>query len=475
MPSAPPDWSALAKGLEGELLRPGDVDYDGARLLYNTRFDGTRPEAVARCANVDDVRECVLFAAHSSVPLALRSGGHSYAGWSTGQGLVIDVSSLDAVVPDGDRVVVGAGARLIDIYAGVARAGAGVPAGSCPTVGVTGLTLGGGLGVLTRAWGLTCDSLLEAMVVTADGRARPCDARRDADLFWALRGGGGGNFGVVTALTLQTRPVGSVTVFFLRWPWARAIDVVRAWQRWIPTTPGALWANCHLLSQPSGTPRLDVNGLFVGPADALQPQLDALVSAVGAAPSSRNVAAKGYLAAMQTMAGCANTSVAQCHLVDSTPEGTLARETYAAKSHVINVPMSDQAIAVLVEGVNRLQGMADAGGGGVLLDALGGAVSELAPDATAFPHRNALATAQYIVSWAAIASPAVAERSISWLRSYRAAMVPHVGNDAYVNYIDPDLTDWQRAYYGDNYPRLQQVKATYDPNNLFTFPQAVRP
>src|SRR4029078_8658241 len=103
---------------------------------------------------------------------------------------------LDSVVPDGDRVVVGAGARLIDVYAGVASAGAGVPAGSCPTVGITGLTLGGGLGVLTRAWGLTCANLVDAVVRTADGRARTCDSRRDADLFWALRGGGGGNFGV---------------------------------------------------------------------------------------------------------------------------------------------------------------------------------------------------------------------------------------------------------------------------------------
>jgi hypothetical protein len=214
--------------------------------------------------------------------------------------------------------------------------------------------------------------------------------------------------------------------------------------------------------------------LFVGPVEALQPHLERLASAVGVDPTTRSTATKSYLAAMQTMAGCANKTVAQCHLAGSAPEGTLNRETYAAKSHVINAAMGDEALAVLVEGVNRLQHMTDAGGGGVLLDALGGAVSALAADATAFPHRGALATAQYIVSWSPLAPPSVAERSIAWLRSYRAAMVPHIGNSAYVNYIDPDLTDWPRAYYGDNYSRLQQVKAHYDPNDLFTFPQAVR-
>jgi hypothetical protein len=236
--------------------------------------------------------------------------------------------------------------------------------------------------------------------------------------------------------------------------------------------PDELWANCHLLTQPSGSPRLEVGGLFVGTAAALEPHLDRLSATVGVAPVSRSVTTRSYLAAMQTMAGCANSSVAECHLVGTTAEGKLERETYAAKSHVVYDRMDDGAIGALVDGVNRLQAMS--GAGGVLLDALGGAVHALAPDATAFGHRAAVATVQYIASWSPLAPPSVAEQSLTWLRSFRAAMVPYLGNRAYVNYIDPELTDWERAYFGDNYPRLQRVKATYDPGNLFTFSQAVR-
>src|SRR5438445_8620685 len=142
-----PDWSALARTLKGELIRPSDPTYDAKRVLYNTRFDAIRPDAIARCVSVDDVRECVAFAAFTGVPLALRSGGHSYGGWSTGRGLVIDTGPLNAIQPGQEQVTVGAGARLIDIYAALPNAG--FPGGSCATVGITGLALGGGVGVVS--------------------------------------------------------------------------------------------------------------------------------------------------------------------------------------------------------------------------------------------------------------------------------------------------------------------------------------
>src|SRR5438874_2501234 len=137
----PPDWEALARAVRGELVRPSSPAYDRRRVLYNTRFDAIRPQGVARCASADDVRECVAFASSTGVPLALRSGGHSFGGWSTGVGLVIDTGPLNAVDVSADRVVVGGGARLIDVYAKTASAGAGVPGGSCATVGIAGLAL----------------------------------------------------------------------------------------------------------------------------------------------------------------------------------------------------------------------------------------------------------------------------------------------------------------------------------------------
>ncbi|TDD84725.1 FAD-binding oxidoreductase, partial [Actinomadura rubrisoli] len=186
--TAPADWNALAAGLGGRLVRPSDASYDGARRLYIPRYDKVRPLGIAYCAGPDDVAECVLFAARRKMPVAVRCGGHNYAGWSTGEGLVIDVSPMAAVEHDDGRATVGAGTRLVDLYDRLAREGVSVPAGSCPTVGVAGLTLGGGLGVVSRAHGLTCDVLESVEIVTADGQRRVCDGRRDADLYWACRG-----------------------------------------------------------------------------------------------------------------------------------------------------------------------------------------------------------------------------------------------------------------------------------------------
>jgi hypothetical protein len=169
---APADWSALREGLAGRLIRPGDAAYDSARRLYNPRFDGIRPGGVAYCANPSDVAECLAFARRTGVPVAARSGGHSYAGWSSGSGLIVDVARMNGVRASSGRAVIGAGAQLIDVYDRLAARGVGIPAGSCPTVGIAGLTLGGGLGVVARKYGLTCDVLESVRIVTADGKIR---------------------------------------------------------------------------------------------------------------------------------------------------------------------------------------------------------------------------------------------------------------------------------------------------------------
>src|SRR5262249_30296381 len=233
---AAPDWAGLAGRLQGRLLRPGKGGYAAAARVYNPRFDATaHPAAVARCASDRDVAQCVRFAADSGVPFALRSGGHSYPGWSTGPGLVIDVSGLGTVTVDraSGTARIGAGAQMATVYAALATRGVGIAAGSCATVGIAGLTLGGGVGVLTRAWGLTCDSVRELDVVTADGTLRHVDATHDPDLFWALRGGGGGSLGAVTSFTLATRPAPTVSTFYLAWSWSHAAAVLDAWQHFM--------------------------------------------------------------------------------------------------------------------------------------------------------------------------------------------------------------------------------------------------
>jgi FAD/FMN-containing dehydrogenase len=466
----PPDWSALRSALKGTLVLPSDGGYDRVRLLYNTRFDATRPQAIARCANATDVRECVLFARRYAVPVAIRSGGHSYAGYSTGPGLVIDTRPMNAIEPSGDLARIGAGAQLIDVYSTLGSKGIGIPAGSCPSVGIAGLALAGGLGVLTREWGLTCDNIAAAEVVTADGTIRMCDERRDADLFWALRGGGGGSFGVVTSLTLRSRPITRLALGFFQWDPARTRDVLAAWQKWIASAPDALWSNVHLNAGPN--PEVSVHATFLGDQSPLASAFDDLVRAVGTAPTYREVGSLPYVDAMLLEAGCLGRSVAQCHLKGDTADGALERETYAATSVVIEQALSSDGLDAIASALRPER--APPGSGAVIVDSLGGAVARIAPDATAFPHRRALATVQLLASWSATAPAAVADASRAWLRGYRDTLRAAIGRGGYVGYIDPDLADWQSAYYGANYARLQQVKKTYDPENVFTFAQSVR-
>ena len=470
---AAPNWDALSSSLRDGLVRSGDPTYDAARILYNTRFDGVRPQAIARCATVDDVRECVRFARLYRIPLAVRSGGHSYGGWSTGQGLVIDVSRMSAVQVQNGQVVVGAGARLIDLYDAVAARGQGVPAGSCPTVGVTGLTLGGGVGVMSRAWGLTCDDLIAAQVVTADGEVRECDATREPDLFWALRGGGGGSFGVVTSLTLRTHAVGDLALGFLTWPWAKAAAVIAGWQAWMSRVPDPLWSTLHLEAGAAGA-SVSIHAVHTGSARDISAQLDILVALTGA-PSYRESGTRTYRDVMLLEAGCLGRSVAQCHLQGTTPEGQLGRDTFVARSVVAPTALSSNAAAALVDGIGSLIGRSGVGSGAVLLDSLGGAVSRVTSTDTAFVHRNAFAIAQLYGSWDAAAPAAVGDATSAWLRQLHATVRPLIGPGAYVNYADPELVGWEDAYYGANYPRLRRIKAKYDPDRVFDFPQAVRP
>src|SRR5689334_9301991 len=214
------DYEGLKRALRGPLLRPGDAAYPAAAKPYNAALGVRRPAAIARVATVDDVRTCVQRVRGHGVPLAARGGGHSYAGYSTpNSGVVVDLAALKSITVRSDgTAVVGAGCRLIDVYAALAAHGRALPAGSCPTVGVAGSTLGGGIGVVARAYGLTCDHLKAATVVTADGALHTVDGNHDSDLFWALRGGGGGNGGIVTGFTFGTVPAPSVTVFTLRFP-----------------------------------------------------------------------------------------------------------------------------------------------------------------------------------------------------------------------------------------------------------------
>ena len=473
---SPADWTALGHDLSGPLVRPGEAAYTVSKRLFDPRFDSLHPAGIAYCRNPHDVATCLAFVRKFGVPVAARCGGHSYAGWSSTSGLIIDVTRMSGVNVSGSTATVGAGTRLIDFYNGLAAHGRGVPGGSCPTVGIAGLTLGGGIGVVSRAYGLTSDNVKSLQIVTADGQVRTCSSSQNSDLFWACRGGGGGNFGVVTSFTFGTHPVGQIVLFFLSWPWSQAARVISAWQSWAPHAPDALWSNMHLSAAPGGSvPSIQVGGTYLGSLSVAAAQLEKLYAAAGSHPSSPFMETTSWLHAMLVEAGCASLTVNQCHLPTQNPAGKLARASEYAKSDFFTKPLSSHGIGTLLAGVESFQraGGASGAAGGIAFDALGGAVNRVAPGATAFVHRNALFQAQYTTTWPAGSAAAAVARQHAWQQSFWQSMRPYASGQAYQNYIDPALTNWRQAYYGANYTQLTQVKAKYDPDRVFSFPQAV--
>jgi FAD/FMN-containing dehydrogenase len=473
-----PDWTGLGARLDGRLVLPSDADYDVSRRLWDSRYDGLTPQAIAYCASVSDVQRCLELARTSGITPRPRSGGHSYGGWSSGNGLVVDTTEMASVSVDPHgTAVVGAGARLIDVYAALAARGRALPAGSCPTVGIAGLTLGGGVGVLGRSYGLTADRLQRVDLVTADGTLHRADPSTDGDLFWASRGGGGGNFGVATSFTFSTVPAPPLTTFSLSWPWAAAADVLAGWQQWAPSAPDEIWSTLLLLAHPSSggsTPVLRVGGVCVGSAQSAASLVDGLVRAVGGSPASRFTGSpNGILAAMLLEAGCSTLGVEACRLPTQGPHGVLERKPLIGASDYLTQPLTSAGIGVIISFVNERQADPGVSEGGAQFDAYGGAINRVGPADTAFVHRRALASIQRTSSFRPGDPPATIERGRRWLGEFTAALRPHVSGESYQNYVDPDLADWARAYYGDNLPRLRAVRTATDPDRLFSFPQAL--
>ena len=477
--SGPPsaaDWTALGRDLSGPLVRPGEAAYTTSKRLFDPRFDSLHPAGIAYCRNPHDVATCLAFVRKYGVPVTARCGGHSYAGYSSTSGLIMDVTRMAGVNVNGNTATVGAGTHLIDFYNGLAARGRAVPGGSCPTVGISGLTLGGGIGVVARAYGLTSNNVQSLQIVTADGQVRTCNASTNADLYWACRGGGGGNFGVVTSFTFTTHPAGNIVLFFLSWPWSQAARVISAWQSWAPHAPDALWSNMHLAAAPGGSiPSIQVGGTYLGSLSTASAQLEKLYAAVGSDPSSPFMETTSWLHAMLVEAGCASLTVNECHLPTQNPAGQLSRASEYAKSDFFTKPLSSHGIGTLLSGVESLQRVSGAAGGsgGIAFDSLGGAVNRVAPGATAFVHRDALFGAQYTTGWTPGAAAAGVARQHAWQQSFWQSMRPYASGQAYQNYIDPALTNWRQAYYGANYNRLSQIKARYDPDRVFTFAQAI--
>jgi FAD binding domain/Berberine and berberine like len=451
----------LRQAMRGPIFNRGAAGYRAAAAVYNERFNGVMPNAVGQPLHGADVQGAVSWAVAHGVPLRARSGGHSYAGYSTlSGGVVLDLRNLRSISVDrgAGAATIGAGAALIDVYRALAAHGVTIPAGSCPSVGIGGHALGGGMGLAGRAFGLTTDNILAAQIVTADGRLRTVNRHTDSGLLWALRGGGGGNFGIVTGLQLRVHRIPPVASWFnVSWPWSSASEAIAAWQAWAPHARNQLSSVFHL-STGGSTPQVSVTGQYLGPMSVLNRLLAPLRDAPGAQISFAN---QDYFGLQARFAGCLGRSVASCHTAGTRAGGQLERASFDAKSDYVTKPLSGAGRGALISAIEVRQGQS--GSGAILFDSYGGAINSVAPSATAFVHRRTLFCIQYLAY----------NGGAPWLAQTHGRMRPFVSGMAYQNYIDPQLNGWQQAYYGGNYSRLQSIRRRVDPEHHFTFPQAI--
>jgi len=466
--SAPAATTAeLRRRLRGSLLTPRDPGWDAARALRNPRLDA-EPRAIAFCETSADVAQVVRFARTRGWPVAGRAGRHSFAGYgNVVGGIVADVSRIDDVTLDPRRPVarIGGGADVLDVYRDLVLARErALPVGTCPTVGIAGLTLGGGFGRLMRRYGVSADSLRGATVVLADGRIVRCSEDERGDLFWALRGGGAG-FGIITQLryAVHETPAGPIA-FTLSYPWTQAAAAIDAWQRTLPSAPTTLsYGRLRALRRPGGALTLTASGHWYGSETSLRALLAPLVAAGPARQTLRR----------RTFAEAALPD--SVTLRDGRPVlGEVARFPNYQRSDFFSGLLPAPAIAALVAAIERWPGVGGHGHeGGVQLDALGGAVNRPAPGATAFVHRRQRMHCAYLSFWGASDPPPMAAACAQWVRDTQTLLTPHASGEAFQNYIDPELAGWEDAYYGANLARLQAVKRRYDPSGRFTFAQGV--
>ncbi len=449
------DWTALDRALAGTVIVPGSHQYDGARAPQIPNFRDVNPLAVVRCGSADDVATTLEFVRRHRLPFAVRSGGHCFAGRSSTDGVLIDVSPMRGISLVNGKARIGAGARLGDVYDALSAHRVTLAAGCGPTVGIAGLALGGGIGIIGRMHGLTCDQVRGAEVVLADGRVVQCDEEREVDLFWALRGGGSGTLGVVTSLAVRTVPAPAMTTFHLTWPSDRAAAVIDAWQHWAPDAPDEIAPSLLVSMTGEREPVISVFGAMAGSEDECRAMLGTLDTGTPPAEASYTHGSHRDTKRLLTQIDVHGTGPQQ-------PESA----TYMlSKSEYFERPLPADAVTALV---GHLTGARRAGEDRELdFSPLLGAYARTPADATAFVHRSDRFLLKQAATVPIDAPDEQRATARDWLRRSWELVHPHGTGRSYQNFPDPDLPDPAAAYFGTNLDRLRTVKQTYDPDGLF--------
>jgi FAD/FMN-containing dehydrogenase len=461
-------WGELEAAISGEVILPEAPEFDLGYRALNARFDDVRPQAVVRCGSSDNVAEAVRFARRQGMDVATRGGGHCFGGRSSTAGLLVDVTPMHSVDISDGAVRVGGGTSLGEVYESLLEQNLTIPAGSCPSVGIAGLALGGGLGIIGRKYGLTSDHLLSVQIVLADGRVLECDDHHEEDLFWALRGAGPGNFGVVTALTFRTVRAPDATNFHLTWPFSEAAPVIDAWQSWAPVAPEELAASVVIgaSAQVDEPPSVGVFGVMLGTESDTAELVGQLVNRARSDPV---LAFREHMSFRETMRYWAQRAARD--RVEGEPPGWELRGYRFIKSEFFKRPLSAEVIEALLE--NFLKGRVGGQSRELDFSPWGGGYNRMSADATAFVHRDDLYWLKHATEVEPGASRAEREGAHDWVTRSWGAVHPWGTGRVFPNFPDPDLEDWARAYYGKNRDRLLDVKARYDPGNLFRFHQSL--
>ncbi|UHC15385.1 FAD-binding oxidoreductase [Methylobacterium currus] len=464
-PPPPRGLDALARDLRklgSRLILPGEPGFLVAAWPNNGRWADVLPRAIAMCTSDEAVCRCIDWTRQEHQPFAVRCGGHNYAGFSTTCGLLIDVKPMSGITfdPKTGLVTIGAGANNQDMADAFRATGLAVPSGRCPTVGISGLVLGGGWGFSATRNGLTCDALRATDAVTADGTLHRGITGSGADepLFWAARGGGGGNFAVHTSFTFEPHEVGNVTVFNIIWPAEHQVDLMLDLQEIQLKNPALISTRSKLAPLAAGKVtrgelRVQTLGQFFGPPDQLKALLERPLRR--ATPVVAEINAMNYWSARD-------------YLVTDDPEGL-----YDIRSSYVAGQLGGDAINRMIDWMEKWPGGSLRQDNMGILFAAGGQVKKVGPTDTAYFHRECDFILEMEASWSPLDTPDTVTRQLAWLTEYFQDMRRFVTPQSYVNFPSRDLPNWLNAYYGGNVGTLCEVKRRYDPDNVFNFPQSI--
>jgi FAD/FMN-containing dehydrogenase len=441
---------ALRATIAGEVITPSDAAYEEARRVWNMNID-KRPALIARCTSTADVISAVNLARDQKLLVAVRGGSHNVAGLGTcDDGIVLDLSPMKAISvdPSARTARVEPGVKWTEMDRATQEHGLATVGGTVGDTGVAGLTLGGGFGWLSNKHGMAVDNLLSVEIVTADGRLLTASARENADLFWAVRGGGG-NFGVVTSFEFRLHPVGPMIVGGgVFHPLTNGVEMLKFFRNFVATTPDELTVYAGIMTHPVAGPLAAMAAAYVGPREEGEKAIKPL---------------KDFGSPVQDMLGPIPYLVQQT-LFD---EGMSPGKQHYWKADFLR-ELSDDAIKTSVDFYSRVPSPMSM----VLFVPISGAASRVPVDATAYPHRGGCQLGVYGV-WQHAAEEAA---TVTWVREFSRAIQPFAKGAVYVNEMSADEgEDRIRLAYGPNYDRLAQVKAKYDPENFFRLNANVRP